>query len=263
VSQQRVSGFEIWIEEVATSFFSFWNRHKVGILGTVALNLILAILFFFFQLKSRAHLLETMIFVDFESEYEIVPPKVEEPPEPVLPDDAVNPDKEWEAIKNIAVDATREDLNPDLYDEKNINADELYQEAQRVREQMQSNKELWEESLGDEEVRIPNVEEKNTAPKNEAAYKGPTVISYYLEGRKALRLPVPAYKCEMGGQVVIDIEVDTSGNVTKANIDNENSVTDECINSSAIEAALASRFTATAIGAGKQRGSITYLFVPQ
>lgn len=260
MSQHRVTSFELWIEAVASSFFSFWNKHKVGILGTIALNLIIAILFFFFQLKSRAHLLETMIFVDFDSEYEILPPTVETPSEPLLPDDAVVPDREWEAIKNIAVDATREDLNPELIDEKNIDADELYQEAVRVREQMQSNKELWEESLGEEDVNIPNVEEKNTAPENESAYKGPTVISYYLEGRKALRLPVPAYKCELGGQVVVDIEVDANGKVTNANVDFGNSVVDECINKSAIEAAMASIFTAST---SKQTGSITYLFVPQ
>jgi len=204
-----------------------------------------------------------MIFVDFESEYEILPPKVETPSEPLLPDDAVDPDKEWESIKNIAVDATREDLNPELIEEKNIDADELYQEAQRVREQMQNNKELWEESLGDEDVNIPNVQEKNTAPTNESAYKGPTVISYFLEGRKALRLPVPAYKCESGGQVVVDIEVDASGRVTKANIDSSNSVVDECINNSAIDAAMASIFTASSQIKSKQTGSITYLFVPQ
>ena len=35
----------------------------------------------------------------------------------------------------------------------------------------------------------------------------PTVISHYLEGRKARYLPVPSYKCELGGRVVVDIEV--------------------------------------------------------
>jgi hypothetical protein len=173
------------------------------------------------------------------------------------------PDREWEAIKNIAVDATREDLNPDLIDEKNINADELYEEALRVREQMQSNRELWEESQQLEEISIPNLEEKNTAPTDEGQYKGPTVISYFLEGRKALRLPVPSYKCQRGGQVVVDIEVLRNGTVSKATIDASNSVQDDCIANSAIQAAMASRFTSSPNAPTRQKGSITYLYVPQ
>lgn len=260
-NQHSSSKFETRLESVATAFFDFWDRHKVGILGTISLNLILAILFFVFELRSRAHLIDTMILVDFDREYEIRQPE-EYKAEPLLPADALVPDKEWEAIKNIAVDATREDLNPDLKDEKNIDADDLYQEAQCVREQMQSNRERWEDAQNLEELDVPNIEEKNTAPPDEGQYKGPTVISYYLEGRKALRLPVPSYKCERGGQVVVDIEVLGNGTVAKAAVDATNSVQDECITSSAIRAALASRFTASASMA-RQRGSITYLFVPQ
>lgn len=260
--QHTVSKLELRIESAASTFFGFWDRHKVGILGTIVLNLVLGILFFVFELKSRAHLIDTMILLDFDRVYEIKQQE-EERAEPVLPADAIVPDKEWEAIRNIAVDATREDLNPDLLDEKNINADELYEEAQRVRDQTKSNRELWEESQGLEEVNIPNIEEKNTAPQDESTYDGPTVISYFLEGRKALRLPVPAYKCEQDGQVVVDVEVLRNGTVSKAAIDATNSVQDECIAKAAIEAAMASRFTSSTQAPVRQKGSITYLFVPQ
>jgi TonB family protein len=201
--------------------------------------------------------------VDFDREYAIIPKEEELEPEPLLPRDALDPNYEYEAIRNIALDATKEDLNPGLVDEKKIDADELYPEAQRIREQMLRNRELWEESQGIDELDIPNIEDKTITTLDEGQYKGPTVISYFLEGRKAQYLPVPSYKCELGGRVVVDIEVLRDGTVAKATIDNANSVQDPCMNAAAIEAARASFFTKSPQADARQKGSITYLFVPQ
>ena len=43
------------------------------------------------------------------------------------------------------------------------------------------------------------------------AYQGPSVISYTLEGRKAMNLPVPAYKCMGGGDVSVSVIVNRKG----------------------------------------------------
>jgi TonB family protein len=170
---------------------------------------------------------------------------------------------EYEAIRNIAVDATKEDLNPGLSDEKNIDADELYREAQRIKEQIQQNRQLWEEAQAAEAEALPNVEQKVITTDDEGQYKGPTVINYYLENRKAFRLPVPAYKCEKGGRVVVDIEVQRDGTVSRASIDAKNSVIDDCMNRAALVAAQTSRFNASGGAPVHQGGSITYLFVRQ
>ena len=255
--------FELWLDKLAQLVFSVWNRHKVGILGTIALNLVLAILFFVFELKSRPHPRDTMVVLNFDREYEIVPNWKPEASEPILPKDAIDPMTEYEVIRNIAVDATKEDLNPGLKDEKNIDADELYQEAQRIKEQLQQNRQKWEESQTAEAEAIPNVEQKVIPMGDEGQYKGPAVINYYLENRRALRLPVPAYKCEMGGRVVVDIEVQRDGTVSRASIDGENSVIDDCMNRAALEAAQTCRFTVSDNAPERQGGSITYLFVRQ
>jgi len=254
--------FELWLEWVAEIFFIVWNKHKVGILGSVALNLIVIITLLALELKSRSYLHETIVLVDFERDYEILPENEPEEQQPILPEDALNPDLEYEAIQNIAVDATKEDLNPGLTDEKSIDADELYQEAQRIREQMQRNRELWEESHSEDAINVPNVEEKIITSEEEGQFKGPSVISYFLENRRALRLPVPSYKCEGGGKVVVNIEVNRDGSVARASIDASKSVVNDCINSAAVEAAKSSFFSVSA-SSDKQSGSITYLFVPQ
>jgi TonB family protein len=263
IFKNSIIRFELWLDNLSEQVYLFLSRHKVGILGSIALNMIAIILLLSFEMSSRKHLYETIVLVDFDREYEILPEQEEEVRDPILPKDAIVPEYEYEAIRNIAVDATKEDLNPGLIDEKNINADELYQEAQRIREQMQRNKELWEETRGDEALNIPNVDDKTIVPQDEGQFKGPTVISYFLEGRKALHLPVPAYKCEFGGRVVVDIEVSINGTVAKATIDTANSVIDECMNNAALEAARNSLFTVSPQAINRQKGSITYLFVRQ
>ncbi len=260
---RNISQFEVWVDRIAHAFFLFWNSHKVGILGTIVLNMVLVIFFFVFELRGRPHPNDPLVLIDFEREYEIIPPKEFEEPEPLLPQDAINPLQEWEAIRNIAIDATKEDLNPGLTDEKSIDADELYKDAQRIRDDMQRHRELLENLQDEEAIDIPNVEEKKIEPEEIGHYKGPTVISYFLKNRRALRLPVPAYKCEGGGQVVVDIDVLTDGTVGKASIDTQNSVIDDCMNQAAINAAKASLFNVSSASPSRQRGSITYLFVPQ
>ena len=257
------SKFESRLVAISSGIFRIWNDHKVGILGTIALNLIMAILFFVFEIKSRAHLIETVINLDFDREYEINPPEKKEIVDPIFQRD-VNPDEaEYEKVRNISVDATNIELNAGLTDEKKTDADEIYREAARAREQMKANKQKWDEAQNSEEANVPNIEEKSMVPTEQGTFKGPAVISYFLEGRKAYRLPVPAYKCEQGGQVVVDLEVNRDGTVANATIDASNSVNDECITNAAIRAALSSRFSASETAPSKQKGSITYLFVPQ
>lgn len=251
------------LENIAEQFFAFWDEHKVGILGTIVVHLLIIILFLANKLESNTQLYISTIVVDMKKDYTPETDKIKGSSEGVLPADAIKNDKEVEAIRNFAVDATESDLNPGLTDDKNINASELYNDASRLKEKMDKNKETYEVSQSTVGADIPNTPQKNISSAAEGQYKGPAVISYYLKDRKAIWLPVPAYKCQFGGQVVVDIEVDGFGAVKKANIDEKNSVKDDCINSSAIHAAMESTFTSASTDENHQKGSITYLFVPQ
>lgn len=239
-----------------------WMKHRVGILGTVAIHLLVAIVFVSMHLETYREYSGSTLAIDFEREYEVKP--IEADRERIaLPADATQADREVEAIRNFTVDASAKDLNPALTDDKNINASALYDEANRLKAQMAQNKSQFEEMQQAGEEAIPNIPEKNTATDKEGQFKGPAVVSYFLEGRKAIRLPVPSYKCELGGQVVVDIEVSMEGRVVSANIDKTNSVNDDCITNAAVRAAFGSTFTASAQSSSRQKGSITYLFVPQ
>ncbi|HDP74947.1 MAG TPA: hypothetical protein ENN49_03605 [Bacteroidales bacterium] len=236
------------------------NHHKVGILSTIVVHLLLVIVFLVLKIETRKEYYGSTIEIEFEvpQEEEIVQQKLE----PTLPPDALKPEYEAEAIRNFAVDASKTDLNAGLSDEKNIDADELYREANQLYERMQHDRQFYLQSQRNIEANIPYTPEKSVPKSKEGQYKGRTVVSYYLLGRKALHLPVPSYMCELGGQVVVNIEVKPDGRVAVASIDRANPVTDDCINQAAIQAAMASIFTAVS-GTARQRGSITYLFVPQ
>jgi hypothetical protein len=258
--------FYLWIEGIAERVFDYWAIHKVGILGTVSIHLSLAIVLLVVKMNFNPTPRSVEIDINFNNE---LLPITEEQKEQMDKEalaiaELLHHGLEADAIKNVAIDAAApNELNPTLQDDKGINASDLYREAGMVKQRLTENKDSYEKSQLNGQEEIPNTPVKNTAPKEEGKYKGPAVISYFLEGRKAIALPVPSYKCQFGGQVVVDIEVGRDGKVVKATIDSKNSLNDDCIDTAGIAAAYDSFFTVSPDSPAKQKGSITYLFVPQ
>ena len=84
---------------------------------------------------------------------------------------------------------------------------------------------------------------------------------YQLGNRKPLIRPKPKYICNEQGIVVVTIEVDTQGNVTKANAGTKGSTnTAFCLLSQAKEAALKTKWQPDANAPSKQIGTIKYRF---
>ena len=95
------------------------------------------------------------------------------------------------------------------------------------------------------------------------AYRGPSVLSYWLDGRTAIPpIPVPAYKCLNGGDVMVLIDVDKLGYVVNTIVNNATSSKDECLREAALQAAKEARFS-PADTPGLQKGNIVYRFISQ
>ena len=94
-------------------------------------------------------------------------------------------------------------------------------------------------------------------------YSGPSVVSYSLDGRKASRLSIPAYRCMGSGEVTVLITVDNQGTVTMAKVDESCSSKDGCLRNFAIRAARMSKFSASTTAPPKQQGNIVYQFIAQ
>ncbi|SHI36346.1 energy transducer TonB family protein [Pseudozobellia thermophila] len=86
-----------------------------------------------------------------------------------------------------------------------------------------------------------------------------TSVSFSLVEREGYRLPPPIYTCIEGGKVVINIEVDSAGNVIDASFNERSSGTSNgCLVENAIAYAYKAKFSSAS--RASQKGSITYLF---
>lgn len=84
---------------------------------------------------------------------------------------------------------------------------------------------------------------------------------YQLGNRKPISRPKPDYICDEEGVVVVSIEVDTNGNVTKATPGVKGSTnTASCLMSQAKEAALKTKWSIDSKAPSKQVGTIKYRF---
>ena len=161
-------------------------------------------------------------------------------------------------IRNIAVDASSS-----LEDDRNTDAEKLYADAARLQEDLSGyRQDMALEDMRDEAVDLAEVQdmEENKARKT---YKGPSVVSYSLDGRKASTLKIPAYRCMGGGEVTVIITVDNSGRVTNAKVMDDISSQDECLRNYAVRAARLSRFSADPKAPLRQTGEIVYRFLAQ
>lgn len=160
-------------------------------------------------------------------------------------------------IRNIAVDAST------LRDDRNTDAEELYADAERLRNELRNGtRSADEEDMRDEAVDLGNNPSDNIDT-GDNGYRGPSVISYSLDGRKASRLSIPAYRCIGGGDVTVIISVDNSGNVVNARIHDDVSSDDRCLREFALRAARLSRFSSSSTAPLRQKGEIVYRFIPQ
>ena len=159
-------------------------------------------------------------------------------------------------IRGVAVDRGA------LKDDRGTDAEKLYEDARRLQEELARGYEVQQDDVADPGPVVPQKQEEK---KQEEApvYSGPSVVSYYLEGRKASHLPIPAYRCLGGGQVTVLITVSPAGAVIAAKVDEAVSSKDGCLRSFAIRAARLSKFSAKADAAPKQQGNIVYEFIAQ
>ena len=162
-------------------------------------------------------------------------------------------------IRNIAVDNS----GP-LKDDRGTDAEQLYKDAERLAQDLKNGQKsnAFEEKYSDDAVDLGGGGKKNNE-KSDKAYSGPSVLSYTLDGRKASKLPIPAYRCYAGGEVTVIIVVNPQGAVIGAEVKDDISSTDQCLRSFAVRAARLSKFSQSSTAPARQTGEIVYRFIAQ
>lgn len=156
-------------------------------------------------------------------------------------------------IRNVAVDRGA------LKDDRGTDAEQLYKDAEALQERLDNGHDISSEDFAEPAP----LEKKKEEPKQSNSYSGPSVVSYELEGRKASKLSIPAYRCYGAGEVKVLITVNPSGTVIAATVDQAVSSSDKCLQSFAIRAARTSKFSASSSAPAKQSGNIIYQFIAQ
>jgi hypothetical protein len=246
------------------------NGRLAGILGTIILHLLAGIIFMSLQLRSLQKKITT------EYQVELAPPQETEVKKEKLADVAgmtvekvLKGDEEMTNIARNLSAKPDEKINARDYIDKV--KEELIKSGKLGADNYIDNPKKPKKSNGDENLSLisdttgSKVKQKSGSSQQMAAnFKGPTRIYYDLFGRNHLYLPVPIYKCEGSGKVVLTIEVDQNGVVQKAQIvERESTASDPCLIETAVNTALISRFNPDASAPKIQIGSLTYQFVAQ
>lgn len=147
-------------------------------------------------------------------------------------------------------------------------ASEIYKMAGKVGGQMGANRAAYEAGLRQVNS-MSNSRSGSSGGSDETSQRGKVsgsvAVSYeFLDPvRNDDNLIVPAFMCEHGGTVVVDATLDRNGYVTTAVVDKTRSSADDCLRSTAVKAALGSRFNLDISAPLKHKGTITYEFRPQ
>jgi hypothetical protein len=241
-----------------------------GILGTLILHLLAGIIFVSLQLRSLEKKMATNYEVELAPE-QVTTPKTEKPAEtsPATVEKVLKGDEEMLNIARNLASKSTEKIDPKDYINKV--KEELIKSGKLgtdnfIDEQKKSKQSEGTENISTQKDSITkDINSKaGQSEKMASNYKGPTRIYYDLIGRNHLYLPIPIYKCQGSGKVVLSIEVDQNGNVQKAQIaSRESTASDPCLIETAINTALASRFNPDANSPRIEIGTLTYQFVAQ
>ena len=237
------------------------KENKAGLYLTIIFHLVVIIVLLIYQIDSTLKA-ETSFVLDFSKQEELE--KQEEIR--VLKEEVSKQLEEMIAaaratqapIRNIAVDAS----NKPLKDDRNTDADQLYKDAERLAKELKANQNAIEEDAIEETVDMSSKKSEENEQASQP-YSGASVLSYRLDGRKARHLPIPAYKCYGGGDVVVIINVDQAGRVIGAKVNEAGTTGDGCMKREAVKAAKLSRFSGSQTAPDPQVGEIVYRFIPQ
>lgn len=233
------------------------KEKKIGLLTTIIVHLVVLIIFLILKINEVARV-EHIFELDFsgQEEYEQLQ-KLEAAKEMAAKEleELLKENGTSSPYRNVVVDRSAKSLD------NAKGRDKVFDEARELQKRLDASKRAAEEALDEESEgeSVGNAQQENNAP----AYTGASLLSYKLDGRKAINIPVPAYKCVGAGDVSVRITVNRKGYVIAAQIVDAASSSDECLRSESLQAARRSRFTASSTSPEKQIGEIVYRFVAQ
>ena len=251
------------IYAIRDSLLDWLKEHRHGVMGTVIFHLVLAIFLVCVGISRLDSQQRMEIEIDMP-EPEIVQQKQEEQKkkEQILQqsaDEEVN-----EMLRSLAVneDAVKKNAETQPHERVEEYIEQIQEEIDSDyggRYRANKNKHYKEDS-----IRVQrDKKERMLDSLQSTVYVGTSSVSYNIKGRYKTYLPIPVYKCEFGGKIVVAVVVNRQGRVIKAEVVDAESNKDDSLREVAVDAALKSEFNVDEKAPERQTGTITYNFVKQ
>ena len=246
--------------------FGDWvYRHKVSVSITMGIYIISLLVFFTVRIKLERPELRNAVLVQIQPEE---PPVPEEPePEEEEKTDPDYDDRIFEDVKNRISNANARDGG--LKTDRGEQLSDAEREAQELQERLAQSRANYQKGLREQAQMLEEARRKeepkqgeNEEERTHSKQQGNVVVEYDLKNRTAVSLTVAAYQCEEEGRVVVNITVTQNGEVIEASIARTSS-NSTCLTDMALAAARIARFNISAEAPLRQKGTITYLFLPQ
>ena len=242
-----------------SSIKELYRKNVYGVMGTLIFHILLVAGFLVAELNLTIKIeKEEAILLDFTA------PEIEEK----ILEREKSPEKN-EASDNSARNnqssgsnrAVNEASKKDKFFDANYNRD--MEEAKKLVADV--NKQLSKKVAPAKKFEMPEETTEGQDPDSikNVVYSGKSNIHYFLENRYHLRLPIPVYLARGGGTITVDIQVDRSGKVIKAEAKAAKNLNDPMLPVYAVQAAERTVFNSESKAPAIQRGTITYKFVAQ
>ncbi|WP_455511464.1 energy transducer TonB [Butyricimonas paravirosa] len=251
------------IYAIRDSLLDWLKEHRHGVMGTVIFHLVLAIFLVCVGISRLDSQQRMEIEIDMP-EPEIVQQKQEEQKkkEQILQqsaDEEVN-----EMLRSLAVneDAVKKNAETQPHERVEEYIEQIQEEIDSDyggRYRANKNKHYKEDSIRVQQDK----KERMLDSLQSTVYVGKSSVSYNIKGRYKTYLPIPVYKCEFGGKIVVAVVVNRQGRVIKAEVVDAESNKDDSLREVAVDAALKSEFNVDEKAPERQAGTITYNFVKQ
>lgn len=242
-----------------TEFLDWFERHKLGVIGTLSLHSMLLFGLTLWQIGMEPTELERnemRVDVMDEAEAQEVMQRIEHP-------ELVEAMKVTNATSNI----TATNSAPSFSQAK---LTERVENELREMEQAEFDRLAQERKEQGKEIVIPELDpskwnkdlymEKAAEP---VKVEGATTVWHDLKGRTRAD-DVPGYLCKKQGRVAISISVDPDGRVLKADLDQSRSQDpDDCMLEHAMASAKRARFSSNGAAPNPQKGTLYFLFLAQ
>ncbi|NOY95681.1 MAG: hypothetical protein GXO81_04760 [Chlorobi bacterium] len=237
-----------------------YKNNIYGIIGTLSFHIILLLSFLLADVHIKGEVKEDAVIIEFPD----VAPDIEEAKaEEVKTEEA--PAVPTENTPANTGRVTNQASNQSMKDDDLFDKDYL-KEVEEARKLISDvNNQLNKKVIDINDIQMPVETTEGIDPDSikNVIYTGESNITYHLENRYHIRLPIPVYLAQGGGTVIVDIVVRRNGSVIKASARKNNNIRDAQIYYYAEMAALNTLFNADNSAPEQQTGYIQYVFIAQ